>query len=84
MKFHYVTPLVAAAGAAVAIIAAPAALATDSGDQSCTTAPGVGTVCSSPGNVQINDSTPVQFGPQYLYWEVGGYGYGGGHVGGHR
>ncbi len=88
MKVRYITPLVAAAGAAMAIIAAPTALAADNGDQSCATTPGVDTVCSSPGNVQINDSAPVQFGPQYPYWE-GGYfggfgGFGGGHAGGHR
>ena len=55
-------------------------------EQSCTSA-GLDTVCSSPGNVQINDSPPVQFGPQYPYWDgdyFGGYGYGGVHAGGHR
>jgi hypothetical protein len=86
MKLRHITPLLAAAGAAAAIVAAPSALAADT-DQSCTTTPGVDTVCSSPGNVQINDSAPVQFGPQYPYWAgdyFGGYGYGGGHAGGHR
>lgn len=85
MKLRHISPLLAAAGAAAAIVAAPTALAVTNTDQSCTTAPGVDTVCSSPGNVQINDSPPVQFGPQYPYWE-GDYfgGYGGAHVGGHR
>ena len=41
MKFRYITPLVVAAGAAAAIIAAPAAMAADTGDQSCSAAPGV-------------------------------------------
>ena len=74
IKLRYITPLLAAAGVAAAIVAAPTALAAD-------------TVCSSPGNVQINDSAPIQFGPQYPYWAgdyFGGYGYGGGHTGGHR
>lgn len=88
MKLRYITPLVAAAGAAVAIVAAPLAMA-DNSDQSCTTSPGVNTICSSPGNVQLNDSAPVTYGPQYPYWDggyYGGYGYGGGygHSGGHR
>jgi len=49
MKFRYITPLVVAAGAAAAIIAAPAAMAADTGDQSCRAAPGViDSVCVTP------------------------------------
>jgi hypothetical protein len=48
MKLRYVTPMLAAAGAAAAIIAAPDAMASDS--QSCTIT-GTGRVCESPGNV---------------------------------
>jgi hypothetical protein len=53
-----------AAGGVAAVICAPAAMADDT-DQSCTDV-GAGTECSSPGNVQINDSPPV----------VGGFGGG--------
>lgn len=64
MKLRYITPILAAAGVAAAIIAAPSAMAADV--QPCTTM-GIGTMCESPGNVQINDSAPVQFYPQYDY-----------------
>ena len=50
MKLQYITPLLAAGAAAVAIVAAPTAFATD--QQSCSS----GTVCLSPGNVPINTS----------------------------
>ena len=57
----YVTPLLAAAAATVAIAAAPTAFAAD--HQSCNGS-GSGTVCQSPGNVQIKASPPhVQFHP---------------------
>jgi hypothetical protein len=45
-----------AAGTAAAILGAPTALADDTG-QSCTDTT-AGSECSSPGNVQINDSPP--------------------------
>jgi hypothetical protein len=82
MKLSYVTPLLGAAAAGVAIIVAPIASAADTG-QSCG-ASGTGTVCESPGNVQINDSPPaVGFypygGDAFL---LGGYGGGGFHGGG--
>ena len=51
----YITPLFATAAAAVAIAAAPTAFAAD--HQSCSGS-GSGTVCQSPGNVQINDNPP--------------------------
>lgn len=88
MKIRYITPLVVAAGAAAAIIAAPAAMAAGTTDQ-CSAVPGVvDSVCVTPGNAQINDSAPIQYGPQYPYWEGGwggwgGYGHGG-FGGGHR
>ena len=84
MKLSYLTPLLGAAAAAVAISAAPIASAAtvDPGadQQSCS-----GTVCESPGNTQINDSPPpVNFypygGDAFL---LGGGGFGG-HGGGHR
>ena len=81
-KLRYMTPLLGAAAAAVAIIAAPIAAAAPSGPsaptQSCG-ASGMGTVCQSPGNVEINDSPPpVNFYPYGGEAFLLG-GYGGGH-----
>ena len=57
IKLTYVTPLLAAGAAVVAIAAAPAAAAANG--QTCS-----GNICQSPGNVQINDARPpVQFYP---------------------
>ncbi len=53
MKLQYITPLLAAGAAAVAIAAAPTAFAAD--QQSCNGS-GSGTVCLSPGNVSIKTS----------------------------
>ena len=53
LKLRYITPLLAAGAAAVAIAAAPTAFATD--QQSCNGS-GSGTVCLSPGNGPINTS----------------------------
>ena len=65
----YLTTTLGAAAAAVAIVAAPTAAAAvpEPGPapphQSCAGS-GAGTVCQSPGNVQINDAPPpVQFYP---------------------
>jgi hypothetical protein len=62
MKLSYVTPLLGAAAAGVAIIVAPiAAAAAPAGpgavQQSCGQS-GSGTICQSPGNAQINDAPP--------------------------
>jgi hypothetical protein len=60
IKLTYVTPLLAAGAAAVAIVAAPTAAALP---RICV-ATGAGTTCQSPGNVEINDSPPpVSFYP---------------------
>jgi hypothetical protein len=93
MKLRYITRnltagILTAGGVAAAIVAAPTALAADTTAPSCTTT-NAGSICQSPGNTQINDSAPVQFAPQYPYWEgdyFGGYGgYGGyGHGSHHR
>jgi hypothetical protein len=97
IRITSITPLLAAGAAAVAIVAAPTAMAatTTTGpvQHSCTNG-----VCPDshtslapnaplPGNVQINDSLgPVQYSPQYPYDEggyIGGYGaYGHGGFGG--
>ena len=60
IKLTYVTPLLAAGAAAVAIVAAPTAVAVP---QTCV-ANGAGMTCKSPGNVEINNSAPpVSFFP---------------------
>jgi hypothetical protein len=70
-----------AVAAAASIAAAPTALA----EQSCSNLGANSTMCQTPGNVQINESPPVQYGPQYPY--LGGliFHHGGHHGrGGHR
>ena len=69
---NYITPLLVAATAAVAIASAPTAAAAN---QVCNGS-GSGVICQSPGNVQINNSPPpVQY---YPYGDVpfllGGHG----------
>jgi hypothetical protein len=60
MKLRYITSLLAAGAATVAIAAAPTASAAQ---QSCNGS-GSGTVCLSPGNVPIKTSPPdVQHHP---------------------
>jgi hypothetical protein len=92
MKLSYLTPLLAAGAAAVAIAAAPTAMAASAGP-GCHMQGGV-PVCPNthstlintpPGNSQINASPgAVGFAPQYPYAE-GGYwgGYRGGYGGFH-
>jgi hypothetical protein len=91
---RYFIPLIAATGAAAAILTAPAAVA-QPGDSStlpsCTDTGGAEalggttTECATPGNVQIN-ATPAE--PTYVYpWDDEFYGsalvIGGGGHGGH-
>ena len=96
-KLNYITPLLAAGAAAVAIAAAPTAAAapTPAADpgaaqMSCGSV-GPGTQCVTPGNAEINDSPPGgDFSPygfdDFLLGGYGGFhgGYGGFHGGGHR
>jgi len=49
--------------AAASIAAAPRVLA----EQCCTNLGANRTMCQTPGNVQINNSPPVQYAPQYPY-----------------
>jgi len=56
----YITPLLAGTAAAVAIAAAPTAFTAD--HQSCNGS-GSGTVCQSPGNVQITAPRPGSVSP---------------------
>jgi hypothetical protein len=96
IKLLSITSLLGAAAAAIAISAAPiAAAATEptADVQSCS-ATGGGTICQSPGNVQLNDTPPqVGFypygGDAFLrggggLFGGGGFHGGGFHGGGHR
>jgi hypothetical protein len=78
---HTIPLLVAAAG--ILIGTAPTAFAaTGIAPAACTTVDNAATVC---GDTSINDSPPVQFGPQYPYWEGNGiFGIGGPGVHGSR
>ena len=91
IKFNYLAPLLAAGAVAVAVGAAPIAVAAPGPIQQSCTADGAGTECQSPGNVQIDDSPPAvsNFDPYggegFLIGGSGGHGggfHGGG--GGHR
>ncbi|MDT7796312.1 MAG: hypothetical protein QOD59_5753 [Mycobacterium sp.] len=92
VKLSYLTPLLAAGATAVAISAAPIASAASTTQQSCSDSVS-GSVCESPGNVEINDSPgPMNFDPYgdegFLLGGYGAYGFhgggfGGGHGGGH-
>jgi hypothetical protein len=88
----YITMLFAAGAGAVAIAAAPIAAAApapapDAAVQSCSSTAS-GSVCQSPGDVELNDTTPpVSFDPyggeEFLMGGYGGYhGFGGIHGGG--
>ena len=87
VKFTHLAPLLAA-GAAAVMIAAPIASAESTTQQSCNETVS-GSVCQSPGNVEIND-TPgaMDFQPYgedgLLLGGYGGYGFHGGGGGGHR
>ncbi len=86
IKLTYLTPVLAAGAAALAITIAPIAAAAPTPIQQSCTSTGVGTECQSPGNVEINDSPPpVSYDPYgYDGFLLGGYGYGGhGGFGGH-
>ena len=90
VKLSYLTPLLAAGAAAVAISAAPIAAAASTTQQFCNESVS-GSVCESPGNVEINDTPgPMDFQPYgddgFLIGGYGGYGFHGGfggHGGGH-
>jgi hypothetical protein len=77
---RYLTPVLAAAGAAAAILAAPTAAAQPNSPlPQCTSVGGdemtgtATTECATPGNVQINASPPAE--PVYAYpWDDEFYG----------
>jgi hypothetical protein len=92
INLNRVAPLLAAGAAAVAIAAAPIASAapapapTAAVQQSCSS-DGSGSLCESPGNVQLTDTTPpVSFDPyggeEFLMGGYGGFHGGGFHGGG--
>lgn len=84
ISLKYLTPVLAAGAAALAITGAPIAAAATPGpaQQSCVDS-GAGTVCQSPGNAQITATPPVVNYDPYGYegFLLGGYGYGGFHGG---
>ena len=89
VKLTHLAPLLAA-GAAAVMIAAPIASAESTTQQSCNETVS-GSVCQSPGNVELNDTPgPMNFQPYGADgWLIGGFGgfgdHGGGfHGGGHR
>ena len=95
VKLSYLTPLLAA-GAAAVMIAAPIASAESTTQQSCNETVS-GSVCQSPGNVELNDTPgPMDFQPYGEDgWLIGGFGgfggfadhgggFHGGGGGGHR
>ena len=63
------------AGAVAAVLGAPVAAADD--NPACSNTGGGDTVCSTPGNVQINDSPPVE-DFTLPYWDEA---FGGGYPG---
>jgi hypothetical protein len=68
IKHGYFTPILGSVAAAVAIAVSPIASAAPSGSPAPPQQPcagsGSGTVCQSPGNVQIDDAPPAdQFHP---------------------
>jgi hypothetical protein len=75
IKLTYVTPLLAAGAAAVAILAAPTAAAAPTPLQQTCIATGAGTTCQSPGNVEITNTPPaVSFYPYgTMPWLLGGH-----------
>ena len=69
---NYFTPLLAAGAVAAAIAGAPTAATAPNPVPSCFNLGGSSTQCQSPGNVQVNDSPPIQIQPQNPY--LGGLG----------
>ncbi len=74
MRLWYFAPLAIAAAAATIAVAPTAAAVPTPIQQTCTDLGGSNTQCQSPGNVQINDSPPVQYAPQYPFFGYGMYG----------
>ena len=65
LGLNYIAPLLVAGAAAVAVAAAPIAIAAPTApghssqvQQSCADLGGTQSVCQTPGNVQVNDAPP--------------------------
>jgi hypothetical protein len=71
IRLNYIAPLLAAGAAAAAIAAAPTAAAANQCSGS-----GSGTICQSPGNVEINNAPPpVSYYPYgNMPYLLGGHG----------
>jgi len=89
ITFTYIAPLLAAGAAAVAITAAPIASAASPAPHGACDAGVSGSICQTPGDVEINDAPPaVNYDPYgdegFLLGDGGGFhgGFGGGHGGG--
>src|SRR3977135_2243461 len=89
IRFTYIAPLVAAGAAAVAITGAPIAAAASAPPHGACDAGVSGSICQTPGDVEINDSPPaVNYDPYgddgFLLGYGGGFrgGFGGGGFGG--
>jgi hypothetical protein len=85
IKLNYIAALLATGAAAVAIAAAPIAAAASTPKGACD-AGVTGSICETPGNVEINDSPPPvsydPYGDEGLLLGYGGGFYGGGFGGG--
>ena len=91
VKLTYLTTLLGAGAAAVAISAAPIASAASTPLQQSCTESGSGSECESPGNVQLTATPPpVSYQPYgadgFLIggWNANGFHGSGFHGGGHR
>ncbi len=87
IKLHYIAPFLAAGSVAVAIAAAPIAGAASTPASGACDAGVSGSICETPGNVEINDSPPgVNYDPYgddgFLLGYGGGMGFHGGFGGG--
>ena len=89
IKLNYIAPLLAAGAAALAITVAPIAAAASTPTKGACDAGVTGSICETPGNVEINDSPPpVSYDPYgddgFLLGYGGGFrgGFGGGGLGG--
>jgi hypothetical protein len=68
IALKFLTPVLIAGAAAVAIAASPTAAA-DTTQETCTGVSSSATKCQSPGNVEINDSLPyANVLPQFSYF----------------
>jgi hypothetical protein len=86
IKINRIAPLLAAGAVALAITAAPIAAAASPPTKGACDAGVTGSICETPGNVEINDSPPPvsydPYGDEGLLLGYGGGFHGGGFHGG--